>query len=296
MSEFEGKVVIVTGAGRGIGREHALEFAKRGAKVLVNDLGTSTDGRGRDKLADTVVEEIRAAGGTAIANYGSVADKDEAKAIVDQAIAEYGTVDILINNAGILRNRTYKNTPLEDLDLVMQVHLLGTCYVTHAVWPIMHQNNYGRVIFTTSISGIHGAFGQSVYGAAKMGMVGLMNGLAIEGQKYNIRVNCIAPGADTRMTALIEEAGIDPDAPRPEMHPKLIAPAVLFLASEEAPNGIVIHATGNRYFRTETIANPGITLGTDATFEDLVAQRDTLLDLSEYAVRGEDWNFDAFKF
>jgi NAD(P)-dependent dehydrogenase (short-subunit alcohol dehydrogenase family) len=296
MSEFEGKVVIVTGAGQGIGREHAVEFARRGAKVLVNDLGTSVDGRDGDNLADAVVEEIRAAGGTATANYGSVADKDDAKAMADQAVEEFGGVDILVNNAGILRNRTYKNTPLEDIDLVMQVHLLGTCYVTHAVWPIMHQNNYGRIVLTSSISGIHGAFGQSVYGTAKMGMLGLMNGLAIEGKKYNIRVNCIAPGADTRMTALIEEAGIDPDAPRPEMHPKLIVPAVLFLTSEEAPSGIVIHATGNRYFRSETIANPGITLGTDATFEDLVAQREKLLDLSEYAVRGEDWNFDAFNF
>jgi NAD(P)-dependent dehydrogenase (short-subunit alcohol dehydrogenase family) len=293
MSEFESKVVIVTGAGRGIGREHALEFARLGAKVVVNDLGTSTDGRGRDKQADAVVEDIRAAGGTAVANYGSVADKDEAKAMVDQAVSEFGTVDILINNAGILRNRTYKNTPLEDIDLVMQVHLLGTCYVTHAVWPIMYENNYGRIVFTSSISGIHGAFGQSVYGAAKMGMQGLMNCLALEGERHNIHVNCIAPGADTRMTALIEGSGIDADTPRPEMHPKLIAPAVLYLASEYGPNGVVIHAVGNRYFRSETIANPGITLGTDASYEEILANEDKLLDLSEYAVRGEGWKFDS---
>jgi len=296
MSEFEGKVVIVTGAGQGIGREYALEFARRGAKVVVNDLGTSVDGREGENLADRVVAEIRTAGGTAVANHGSVADKDDAKAMADQAVEEFGRLDILINNAGILRNRTYKNTPLEDIDLVLQVHLLGTCYVTHAVWPIMLKNNYGRIVLTSSISGIHGAFGQSVYGTAKMGMLGLMNGLALEGKKYNVRINCVAPGADTRMTALIEEAGIDPDAPRPEMHPKLIAPAVLFLTSEEAPSGIVIHASGNNYYRTETIANPGITLTTDATYEDLVAQKTKLLDLSEFAVRGEDWNFDAFNF
>jgi len=293
MSEFEGKVVIVTGAARGIGREHALEFARRGAKVVVNDLGTTTDGRGTDKQAEAVVEDIRAAGGTAVANYGSVADKDEAKAIVDQAVSEFGSVDILINNAGILRNRTYKNTPLEDLDLVIQVHLLGTCYVTHAVWPIMYEKNYGRIVFTSSISGVHGAFGQSVYGAAKMGMLGLMNCLALEGERHNIHVNCVAPGADTRMTALIEGSGIDADAPRPDMHPKLIAPAVLYLASDYGPNGIVIHAAGNRYFRTETIANTGITLGPDASYEEILAQQDKLLDLSEYAVRGDGWKFDA---
>ena len=296
MGEFKDKVVIVTGAGRGIGREHALAFARRGARLVVNDLGTSTDGVGRDKLADAVVNEIRAAGGTAVANYNSVADKAEAKAIVDQAVAEFGSVDILINNAGILRNRTFKNTPVEDLELVMRVHLLGTCYVTHAVWPIMYANNYGRIVLTSSVFGIHGAFGQSVYGAAKMGMLGLMNCLALEGKAHNVHVNCVAPGADTRMTALIKGSGIDADAPRPTMHPKLVAPAVLYLASEAGPSGVVIHAVGNSYFRTETIANPGITLGTDATYEDLAARADQLLDLSDYEVRGEGWEFDAYDF
>jgi NAD(P)-dependent dehydrogenase (short-subunit alcohol dehydrogenase family) len=296
MAEFEDKVVIVTGAGRGIGRETALEFARRGARLVVNDLGTSTDGHGHDKLADAVVQDIRAAGGTAVANYNSVADKNEAKAIVDQAVSEFGGVDILINNAGILRNRTFKNASLEDLELVMQVHLLGSCYVTHAAWPIMYANNYGRVVLTSSVSGIHGAFGQSVYGAAFMGMLGLMNCLALEGKPHNIHVNCIAPGADTRMTALIKGSGIDADAPRAAMHPKLVAPAALYLASENGPNGLVIHAVGNSYFRTETIVNSGITLGTNASYEDLLEQTDELLDLSEYEVRGEGWNFDALNF
>jgi NAD(P)-dependent dehydrogenase (short-subunit alcohol dehydrogenase family) len=296
MAEFEDKVVVVTGAGRGIGRETALEFARRGARLVVNDLGTSTDGHGHDKLADAVVQDIRAAGGTAVANYNSVADKNEAKAIVDQAVSEFGGVDILINNAGILRNRTFKNASLEDLELVMQVHLLGSCYVTHAAWPIMYANNYGRVVLTSSVSGIHGAFGQSVYGAAKMGLLGLMNCLALEGKPHNIHVNCIAPGADTRMTALIKGSGIDADAPRAAMHPKLVAPAALYLASEKGPNGLVIHAVGNSYFRTETIVNSGITLGTDASYEDLLEQTDELLDLSEYEVRGEGWNFDALNF
>jgi NAD(P)-dependent dehydrogenase (short-subunit alcohol dehydrogenase family) len=286
MSEFTDKVAIVTGAGQGIGREHALELARRGAKVVVNDLGTSTDGRGSGDLADRVVEEIRDFGGTAVANHASVAEKDQARSIVEQAISAFGTVDILINNAGILRNRTFKNTPIEDLEFVIQVHLLGTSYVTHAAWPIMYQNNYGRIVLTSSISGIVGEFGQSAYGAAKMGMLGLMNVLALEGRPHNIHINCLAPGADTRLTALIEESGIDADNPRDAMHPRLVTPAALFLASEDAPNGLVVHAVGNQYFRTETIRNPGITLGVDATYEDLLANRERLLDLSEFEVRG----------
>ena len=291
MSEFEGKVAIVTGAGQGIGREHALELARRGAKVVVNDLGTSIDGRGSGDLADRVVEEISDFGGTAVANYASVAEKDQARSIVEQAVSAFGTIDILINNAGILRNRTFKNTPIEDLEFVIQVHLLGTSYVTHAAWPIMYQKNYGRIVLTTSISGIKGEFGQSAYGAAKMGMLGLMNVLALEGRPHNIHINCLAPGADTRLTALIEESGIDADNPRDVMHPRLVTPAALLLASEDAPNGLVVHAVGNQYFRTETIRNPGVTLGVDASYEDLLAHREKLLDLSEFEVRGSSWSW-----
>jgi len=285
MSEFKDKVVIVTGAGGGIGRQHALEFGRRGARVLVNDLGSAVDGRGESPLADQVVAEIRAAGGTACANYASVADSAQAKSIVDQAVDEYGTVDILINNAGILRNRTFKNTPIEDLELVLQVHLLGTSYVTHAVWPIMYEKNYGRIILTSSISGIFGMFGQAAYGAAKMGMLGLMNVLAMEGKSHNIRVNCLAPGADTRMSALEKGLGIDPEQPREAMHPKLITPAALFLAAANAPNGMVIHAMGNEYFRTETARNVGVTLAVDASYEDLLEQQQVLLDMSEAQLR-----------
>lgn len=285
MGEFKDKVVIVTGAGGGIGRQHALEFARRGAKVIVNDLGTSVDGHGQGNLADQVVEEIRAAGGIASANYASVADKDQAKSIVDQAVSEFGTLDILINNAGILRNRTFKNTPLEDLELVIQVHLLGTSYVTHAAWPVMYDNNYGRIVLTSSVSGIFGMFGQSAYGASKMAMLGLMNVLALEGKSHNIRVNCLAPGADTRMTALEKQLGIDPDNPREAMHPKLITPAALFLSREDAPNGLVIHAMGSEYFRTETVRNPGIKLGVDASYEDLLEHESQLLGMSEMQLR-----------
>ena len=190
-SEFNGKVAIVTGAGGGIGRCHALEFAKRGAKVVVNDLGGSVDGTGAGDAADAVVAQIKEFGGDAIANKASVADRDGAKSIVDDAIAAYGRVDILVNNAGILRDRTFKNMTIDEFDLVMQVHLTGTAYVTHAAWPHMYEQRYGRVVFTSSGSGIFGNFGQANYGAAKMAMLGLANVLALEGANRNVRVNCL---------------------------------------------------------------------------------------------------------
>tara|TARA_A100000164_G_scaffold366307_1_gene387004 strand:- start:1503 stop:2393 length:891 start_codon:yes stop_codon:yes gene_type:complete len=281
MSEFEDKVVIVTGAGGGIGKEHALAFAKNGARVLVNDLGSDVRGQGGSRSADQVVEEIKDFGGDAVANYDSVAEPDSAKAIVQQAVDQFGTVDILINNAGILRNRTFKNTTLEDFQLVVQVHLLGTAYVSHAVWPIMYAKNYGRIVLTTSVSGIFGQFGQSAYGAAKMGMLGLMNVLALEGRSHGIRVNCLSPGADTRMTALDEEHGIDPDNPRPSSHPKLVSPVALHLSSEDAPTGVVMHSLGGRYLRSEIVANKGVNLGSDGDYEGLQKYLEQVMDLSE---------------
>ena len=280
MSEFEDKVVIVTGAGGGIGREHALAFAGRGARVLVNDLGSDVRGEGGSRFADQVVDEIKEFGGHAVANYDSVAEPESAKAIVQQAVDEFGTVDILINNAGILRNRTFKNTTLEDFQLVVQVHLLGTAYVSHAAWPIMYEKNYGRIVLTTSVSGIFGQFGQSAYGAAKMGMLGLMNVLALEGRSHGIRVNCLSPGADTRMTALDEEYGIDPDNPRPSSHPKLVPPVALHLASEDAPTGVVMHSLSGRYLRSEIVANKGVSLGPDGDYEGLQKHMDQVMDLS----------------
>ncbi|MCS5571599.1 MAG: SDR family NAD(P)-dependent oxidoreductase, partial [Pseudomonadales bacterium] len=175
MSEFEGKVVVITGAGGGLGKSHAMEFARRGAKVVVNDLGGSGDGHGSSDMADVVVEEIRAQGGIAIANKASVSDKAGAKSIIEDAVAEFGTVDILINNAGILRDKSFKKMELEDWDIVMDVHLNGTAYVTHAAWPIMYDKGYGRIVMTSSTSGIFGNFGQANYGAAKMGMLGFIN-------------------------------------------------------------------------------------------------------------------------
>jgi NAD(P)-dependent dehydrogenase (short-subunit alcohol dehydrogenase family) len=282
MSEFEGKVVIITGAGGGLGRSHALQFAARGAKVVVNDLGGRVDGSGEGDAADRVVAEIRAAGGTAIANRDSVASKEGAKAIVAAAVAEFGTIDILVNNAGNLRDKSFKNMTPEDYDAVLDVHLRGSGYVTHAAWPIMLAKNWGRIVLTSSTSGIFGNFGQANYGAAKMGMWGLMNVLAIEGVSKNVKVNCLSPGAATRMTASVPGATFDPDAPPPDRGPDLVTPAVLYMCSENAPTGYVIQAAGGRFSRTQIFANEGVTLPwQEATYENLVANIDKVVDMSQ---------------
>lgn len=288
MSEFTDKVVVITGAGGGLGKEHALEFAKRGAKVVVNDLGGSGDGVGASDMADQVVAQIREAGGVAIANKASVSDRAGAKSIIDDAVAEFGTVDVLVNNAGILRDKSFKNLDLDDWDLVMDVHLNGTAYVTHAAWPIMYQKNYGRIVMTSSTSGIYGNFGQANYGAAKMGMLGLINVLAIEGVSKNIRVNGLAPGAETRLIGTIPGRDVDPDNPRPEAHPKLVTPAVILMCSEDAPTGTIIQASGGRFSSCAIFNNDEVELGVDATYEDLLARKEQLLDMSA-AEEGWGW-------
>ena len=279
-SEFQGKVVVITGAGNGLGRSHAHEFAKRGARVVVNDLGGSVDGAGTGDAADTVVQEIEAMGGTAIANKASVSDKEGAKSIIDDALHAFGRVDILVNNAGILRDKSFKKMSLEEWDIVINVHLNGSAYVTHAVWPLMNEQKYGRIVLTSSGSGIYGNFGQANYGAAKMGMLGMMNVLALEGGRNNVRVNTLAPGAVTRMTASIPGRDYDPDNPPEESAPKLVSPAVLYMCSEEAPNGAVINAMGGRYYRSQVFVNDPVKIGVDATFEDLQAEADKLMDMS----------------
>ncbi|MBO6555487.1 MAG: SDR family NAD(P)-dependent oxidoreductase [Pseudomonadales bacterium] len=280
MSDFEGKVVVITGAGGGLGKAHALEFASRGAKVVVNDLGGSGDGTGSGDAADVVVDEIKATGGEAIANKASVSDKAGAQSIIDDAVSAYGTVDILVNNAGILRDKSFKNMEMGDWDIVMDVHLNGTAYVTKAAWPIMYEKNYGRIVLTSSVSGIYGNFGQANYAAAKMGMVGMMNVLSIEGLSKNIRVNTLAPAAETRLIGTIPGREVNPDDPRPESHPRLVTPAVLLMCAEDAPTNRIIHAGNGSYYSSAIFSNEHIQIGADATYEELLEQKDKLLDMS----------------
>ena len=286
---FDGKVAIITGAGGGLGKEHALLLADLGVKIVVNDLGGSVDGSGKSDAADLVVEEIRAAGGEAVANKDSVSDREGAKRIVETAVKEYGTVDILINNAGILRDKSFKKMTLDEWDLVINVHLNGSAYVTWHAWPIMYEKNYGRIMFTSSVSGILGSFGQSNYGAAKMGMVGLMNNLSREGASHNIHVNCLSPGAATRMTASVPGSEIDADEPDEKSHPKLVSPAVLYMVSEDAPNGRIIQAAGGRFASDMVFSNKGVELDLDVTWEDVAENSDTILDVDSASWKTTFW-------
>jgi len=286
---FDGKVAIITGAGGGLGKEHALLLADLGVKIVVNDLGGSVDGSGKSDAADLVVEEILAAGGQAVANKDSVSDREGAKRIVETAVKEYGTVDILINNAGILRDKSFKKMTLDEWDLVINVHLNGSAYVTWHAWPIMYEKNYGRIMFTSSVSGILGSFGQSNYGAAKMGMVGLMNNLSREGASHNIHVNCLSPGAATRMTASVPGSEIDADEPDEKSHPKLVSPAVLYMVSEDAPNGRIIQAAGGRFASDMMFSNEGVELDLDVTWEDVAENSDTILDVDSASWKTTFW-------
>ncbi|MCR9277566.1 MAG: SDR family oxidoreductase [Pseudomonadaceae bacterium] len=274
---FEGKVAVVTGAGGGLGRCHALELAKRGAKVVVNDLGGSMDGTGGSSdAANSVVEEIKAAGGEAIANGGSVSDRAGAKSMVDDAISAFGRLDIVINNAGILRDKSFHKMSQDDFEMVMDVHLIGSMNVTHAAWPIMREQGYGRIVMTTSPSGLYGNFGQANYGAAKLGLVGFMNTLKIEGAKYNIHTNAIAPVAATRMTEnLMTEEALE------KLGPELITPGVVYLCTEDAPNGVILQAAGGRFSIACIVENRGVDLGLDATVEDIGQNIDQIVDLSD---------------
>ena len=236
--DFKGRVAIVTGAGGGLGKQHALALAARGAKVVVNDLGGDVHGVGGSvSAAQAVVDEIRAAGGEAIVNGASVTDFAAVQAMVQQTMDTWGRVDILVNNAGILRDKSFAKMDLADFRLVVDVHLMGAVHCSKAVWPIMQAQNYGRIVMTTSSSGLYGNFGQANYGAAKMALAGLMQTLSIEGEKNNIRVNCLAPTAATRMTE-----GLMPEAVLKALEPQAVVPAMLVMASEDAPNRTIICA------------------------------------------------------
>ena len=267
---FKDKVVIVTGSGGGLGRCHALQFAERGAKVIVNDLGGSVDGSGgSSEAADKVVDEIKAMGGDAISNGSSVTDKAGVKKLVDDAMAAYGRIDILVNNAGVLRDKSFAKVTLDDFEFVVDVHMMGSVYCTKAVWPIMVEQKYGRIVMTSSSSGIFGNFGQSNYGSAKMGVVGLMNTLRIEGQKNNIKVNSLVPVAATRMT---ENLGM-PDAVFDSLKPESVSPAVIFMASENAPDGVMISAGAGVFAMAEIVHSEGIALKGDDLNADMLAEK-----------------------
>ena len=267
---FKDKVAIVTGAGGGLGRCHALQFAERGAKVIVNDLGGSVDGSGgSSEAADKVVDEIKAMGGDAISNGSSVTDKAGVKKLVDDAMAAYGRIDILVNNAGVLRDKSFAKVTLDDFEFVVDVHMMGSVYCTKAVWPIMVEQKYGRIVMTSSSSGIFGNFGQSNYGSAKMGVVGLMNTLRIEGQKNNIKVNSLVPVAATRMT---ENLGM-PDAVFDSLKPEAVSPAVIFMSSEDAPDGVMISAGAGVFAMAEIVHSEGIALKGDDLNADMLAEK-----------------------
>jgi NAD(P)-dependent dehydrogenase (short-subunit alcohol dehydrogenase family) len=255
--DLTGRVAIVTGAGGGLGRCHALLLAERGAKVVVNDLGGVASGAaGSGPAAGAVAEEINAAGGEAVANGASVADAGQVEAMVSDAMSRWGRVDILVNNAGILRDKSFAKMDMADFRLVVDVHLMGAAYCTKAVWDIMRAQNYGRIVLTTSSSGLFGNFGQANYGAAKMALVGLMQTLAIEGRKNDIRVNCLAPTAATRMM----EGLLAPELIA-KLAPAAVSPGLLALVREDAPTRTILCAGGGSFEQAHVILTRGIHVG-----------------------------------
>lgn len=273
---FAGKVAIVTGAGNGLGRSHALELARRGAKVVVNDLGGTRDGSGASMTAaEGVVKEILAAGGKAVASGANVTRYEEVVAMVEDTVARWGRVDILVNNAGILRDKSFAKAALEDFRLVVDVHLLGSVNCTKAVWDLMREQGYGRIVMTTSSSGLYGNFGQSNYGAAKTALVGFMNTLCLEGEKYGIKVNCLSPTAATRMTE-----DIIPDKKMLEMMtPESVTAGLVALVAEEAPNRFILCAGAGAYARAKIVETEGIYLSPEQqTPENVLANLDAISD------------------
>jgi NAD(P)-dependent dehydrogenase (short-subunit alcohol dehydrogenase family) len=268
---FDGRVAIVTGAGGGLGRCHALGLAARGAKVVVNDLGRNGE---PSEASLKVAREIETAGGVAIADGADVANVAQVAAMVEAAQSRWGSVDILVNNAGILRDKTFAKMELDEFELVLRVHLLGSAICAKAVWPGMRERNYGRILFTSSASGVYGNFGQSNYGAAKAGMIGLMNVWHLEGAKTNIRVNTLLPTAATGMTE-----GLIPPEMAALMNPETVTPAVLFLVSEDAPSKVIMGAGAGVFAVTHIEETPGLFLSkADRTPETIAARFDEIAD------------------
>jgi NAD(P)-dependent dehydrogenase (short-subunit alcohol dehydrogenase family) len=273
---FDGRVAIVTGAGGGLGRAHALELARRGAKVVVNDLGGAIDGTGGSSAAaEAVVAEIKAAGGEAVSDGCSVTDEGGVANMVKKIMDSWGRIDILINNAGILRDKTFAKMDIADFRAVLDVHLMGSVICSRAVWPIMRQQQYGRIVVTTSVTGLHGNFGQTNYGAAKAGLYGFMNVAKLEGERDNIRVNTISPFALTRMTEGMitgERAAL--------YAPELVSPAVMYLVSEDAPTGMILSAGAGTVSRAAMVETQGVNFGLNITAEDVAAHIGEIGDLS----------------
>jgi NAD(P)-dependent dehydrogenase (short-subunit alcohol dehydrogenase family) len=268
---FKGRVAIVTGAGGGLGRQHALALAARGAKVVVNDLGGARDGAagtGSVTAAQAVVEEIRAVGGEAIANGASVTDFAAVQTMVAEAMAKWGRVDILVNNAGILRDKSFAKMELADFALVVDVHLMGAVNCTKAVWAIMNEQKYGRIVMTTSSSGLYGNFGQANYGAAKMALVGLMQTLSIEGAKNDIRVNCLAPTAATRMTE-----GLMSEEVLAALKPEAVVPAMLVMVAENAPTRTILCAGAGTFEAAHITMTQGVHIGLSGDAPELLAAK-----------------------
>lgn len=276
---FDGQVAIVTGAGGGLGRSHALGLAARGAKVVVNDLRGNGDG---PSPAERVVTEIREAGGQAMAIHGSVTDVAAVQEMVDTVMREWGRIDILVNNAGFLRDKTFSKMSLDDFRDIIDVHLMGAVYCTKAVWEIMKEQKYGRIVMTTSSSGLFGNFGQSNYGAAKMALVGFMQTLSLEGEKYGVRVNCLAPTAATKMTE-----GLMPPEVLAMLKPESVTPGVIYLASKDAPTRMILCAGAGTFSRSHITLSDGIHIGLvpDAP-EQIVANLDKLNDRTGEIVPG----------
>ncbi|MEO9970462.1 MAG: SDR family NAD(P)-dependent oxidoreductase [Hyphomonadaceae bacterium] len=276
---FDNRVAIVTGAGGGLGRCHALELARRGAKVVINDLGGSLDGTGgNSEAAEAVVAEIKAMGGEAIANGSSVNDEAGVQKMIDDTMAAFGRIDILICNAGILRDKSFSKMTNADIDLVLDVHLRGTFKPIKAVWDIMKEQGYGRVVVTTSSTGLYGNFGQANYGGGKLGVVGIMNTLKIEGAKYDIRVNALCPIAGTRMTE-----GLMPDEMFDQLKPEYVTPGVMNLVKEDAPTGMILSAGAGAFSMAQIVETRGafVGQGDELTAEAVAAKWDEITDTSE---------------
>ncbi len=275
---FDGKVAVITGAGGGLGKAYALLLASRGAKVVVNDLGGSFDGSGSDSTpAQQVVDEIKSAGGEAIASYDSVAEYESAQKIINTALDTYGKIDILINNAGILRDKSLVKMELDDYRMVMSVHLDGTFFCTKAAFPSMKEQNYGRIVSTASAAGLYGNFGQTNYGAAKMGIAGFMNCVAQEGGRYNIKANTIVPTAGTRLTFTVM-----PEDVISKVKPEFVAPLVGWLCSESCEESGKMFSAGAGYFaRAAVVEGAGVTFGgeNELTIEMLIEKMDQIKSL-----------------